>query len=137
MQELDAAPTPAISEAVRRSLTRGHTIDITTTGRRSGAPRRVEIVFHNIDGRLIITGSPRADRKRAWLLNLEADPRLTFHLKGAVHADLPATAREITDDAERRAIAAWVVTNAWRNQDPVAMAAYSPMIEVTITDLAS
>ena len=34
----------------------GHTIDITTTGRKTGEPRRIEIVFHNIDGRLIITG---------------------------------------------------------------------------------
>jgi deazaflavin-dependent oxidoreductase (nitroreductase family) len=129
-------PTPSTdTEAIRRSLARGHTIDITTTGRRTGQPRRLEIVFHKIDGRLIITGSPRADRKRAWLLNLETDPHLTFHLKGAVHADLPATARVITDDAERRAIAEWVTTNAWRNQDPLAMTAYSPMIEVTITDL--
>ena len=96
------------------SLAHGHTIDITTTGRRTGLPRRIEIVFHNIDGRLIITGSPRSDRKRAWLHNLETDPHLTFHLKGTVNADLPATARVITDPTERRAIADWVVANAWR-----------------------
>jgi deazaflavin-dependent oxidoreductase (nitroreductase family) len=135
MQELDAAPTPATDDAIRRALARGRTIDITTTGRHTGQPRRIEIVFHNIAGRLIITGSPRADRRRAWLYNLDADPRLTFHLKGAVQADLPATAREITDPADRKAIAEWVVTNAWRNQDPVALAAYAPMIEVAITDL--
>ena len=130
-------PTPSTdAEAIRRSLARGHTIDITTTGRRTGQPRRVEIVFHNIDGRLIITGSPRADRKRAWLYNLEADPHFTFHLKGAVHADLPATARVITDTAERQAVADWVSTNAWHGADPVKMAAWSPMIEVTIADLA-
>jgi len=127
-----------MNEQIRRSLSRGHRIDITTTGRKTGRPRRIEIVFHNIDGRLIITGSPRADRKRAWLLNLEADPHFTFHLKrGAVPADLPATARVITDDAERRAIADWVATNAWQGVDVDAMAAYSPMIEVTIEDLAA
>ena len=126
-----------MNEQITKSLAHGHTIDITTTGRRTGLPRRVEIVFHNIDGRLIITGSPRSDRKRAWLLNLETDPNLTFHLKGSVKADLPATARVITDPIERRAIADWVVTNAWRNQDVEAMTAYAPMIEVTVADLAA
>jgi deazaflavin-dependent oxidoreductase (nitroreductase family) len=136
MQETGSTPTTD-PDRIRRSLTRGHTIDITTTGRRTGLPRRVEIVFHNIDGRLIITGSPRADRKRAWLLNLEADPHLTFHLKGAVQADLPATARVIDDPVERRPIADWVATNAWHGADAGKMAAYSPMIEVTIADLAA
>lgn len=123
-----------MNDEIRRSLARGHTIDITTTGRRTGLPRRVEIVFHNIDGRLIITGSPRR-AKRAWLHNLEADPRLTFHLKRGTRADLPATARVITNESERRAIAAWVVANAWPNMDVESMVALAPMIEVTIEDV--
>ena len=126
-----------MNEKITESLAHGHTIDITTTGRVTGEPRRIEIVFHNIDGRLIITGSPRSDRKRAWLLNLETDPNFTFHLKGNVKADLPATARVITDPSERRAIADWVVANAWPNQEVEAMTAYSPMIEVTLQDLAA
>jgi deazaflavin-dependent oxidoreductase (nitroreductase family) len=127
-----------MNDQIRYSLSRGHRIDITTTGRKTGEPRRIEIVFHNIDGRLIITGSPRAEHKRAWLLNLESDPHLTFHLKrGNALADLPATARVITDDIERRAIADWVVANAWPGMDVEAMTAYSPMIEVTIEDLAA
>jgi deazaflavin-dependent oxidoreductase (nitroreductase family) len=127
-----------MNEQIRRSLSRGHRIDITTTGRKTGRPRRIEIVFHNIDGRIFITGSPRADRKRAWLLNLEADPHFTFHLKGgAAPADLPATARVINDDAERRALAEWVATNAWPGVNADAMTAYSPMIEVTVGDLAA
>jgi deazaflavin-dependent oxidoreductase (nitroreductase family) len=126
-----------MDDRIRRALSRGHTIDITTTGRRTGQARRLEIVFHVIDGRIYITGAPRRDRQRAWLLNLESDPHLTFHLKGAVEADLPATARVITDPAERQALADWIATNAWRNADPAAMAAYSPMIEVTVDDLAA
>jgi len=127
-----------MKDQIRHSLTRGHRIDITTTGRKTGEPRRIEIVFHNIDGRLIITGSPRAEHKRAWLLNLEADPHLTFHLKrGSAQADLPATARVITDATERRAIADWVVANAWAGMDVEAMAAHSPMIEVAIEDLVA
>ena len=120
-----------MDDQIRRALSHGHTIDITTQGRRSAKPRRIEIVFHVIDGRIYISGSPRSDRKRAWLLNLEADPHMTFHLKGSVTADLPATAREITDPVERQAVAEWIATHAWKNQDPAVMAAYSPMIEVT------
>ena len=127
-----------MDQDIARALRHGHLVDITTTGRKTGQQRRIEIVFHNIDGRLIITGTPRSDRKRAWLLNLESDPHLTFHLKrGSAPADLPATARVITDPTERRAIAEWVATNAWTGVDVDAMAAYSPMIEVTIDDLAA
>jgi deazaflavin-dependent oxidoreductase (nitroreductase family) len=126
-----------MDDRTRRALSRGHTIDITTTGRRTHLPRRIEIVFHNIDGRLYITGMPRSDRQRAWLLNLADDPHLTVHLKGAVSVDLPATARVITDPGERRALADWVAMNAWKQQDAAVMADWSPMIEVTISDLAA
>ena len=126
-----------MNDQIRASLATGHVIDITTTGRKTGEPRRIEIVFHNIDGRLIITGMPRPDSQRAWLVNLEADPNLTFHLKGSVQADLPATARVITDTPERRLIAEWVAANAWKGQDVDAMTDYSPMIEVTILDSAT
>src|SRR5438046_437042 len=88
-------------EAIDAALERGHTIDITTKGRRTGRPRRLEIVFHNIGGRIYISGTPYPG-KRKWLLNLEADPHFTFHLKGRTSADLPATARVIEDEAERR-----------------------------------
>src|SRR5206468_3564933 len=43
---------------IARALSRGHTIDITTIGRRSGVSHRIELVFHNIDGRVIISGLP-------------------------------------------------------------------------------
>ena len=89
---------------VQLALSRPGTIDITTTGRISGGPRRVEIVYHVFNGRIYISGMPNAHRKRAWLANLEANPAMTFRLKGAVAADLPATARVITDSAERRQI---------------------------------
>ncbi len=115
-------------DAIDAALERGHTIDITTTGRRSGEPRRLEIVFHNIDGRIYISGTPYT-RKRKWLLNLEKDPHLTFHLKGKIRADLPATARVIDDEAERRAILPHVA-RAWGRDDLERMVRYSPLIEV-------
>ena len=125
-----------MDDSIWRALGRGHTIDITTTGRRPGKPRRIELVFHNIDGRLIISGSPKP-RTRGWIYNLEADPHLTFHLKRTVQADLPATARVVTDPAERRQLAEWIVANAWHNQEVEAMVRYSPFIEVTIDELAT
>ena len=116
-------------DAIQAALDHGHTIDITTTGRRSGKPRRIEIVFHNIDGRIFISGIPRPS-KRDWLLNLEANPRFTFHLKGRVHADLPALARVIDDEQERRQVLPHVARN-WRRNDVDVMVRYSPLIEVT------
>jgi deazaflavin-dependent oxidoreductase (nitroreductase family) len=116
-------------DAIDAALERGHTIDITTTGRRSGKPRRIEIVFHNIGGRIYISGTPRPN-KRDWLYNLEANPRFVFHLKGRVSADLPALARVIDGQAERREVLAHVARN-WRRDDLDAMVRYSPLIEVT------
>jgi deazaflavin-dependent oxidoreductase (nitroreductase family) len=120
---------------VRSALDRGGIVDITTTGRRTGEPRRIEIVFHNVDGRIVISGMPRRDRTRAWIHNLEADPRLTVHLKQAVVADLPGTARVVTDEAERRALLVHVARN-WNRTDVDAMVAWSPLIEVTIPGYA-
>ena len=116
-------------DSVEAALQSGHTIDITTNGRRTGRPRRIEIVFHNIDGRIYISGTPRRDRRRSWLVNLESNPRFTFHLKGRVKADLPATAR-IIDEAERRTILPHIA-RAWRRTDIEEMVRYSPLIEVT------
>jgi deazaflavin-dependent oxidoreductase (nitroreductase family) len=116
-------------DAIDAALEHGHTIDITTTGRRSGKPRRIEIVFHNIGGRIYISGTPYP-RKRRWLLNLEADRHLTFHLKGKTKADLPAVARVIDDETERRAILPHIA-RAWKRDDVERMVRYSPLIEVT------
>lgn len=115
---------------VRRALSHGHLIDITTTGRVTGAPRRIEITFHNLDGRIYISGIPQATRTRAWIRNLEADPRMVFHLKAPVRADLPGTARVITDPGERRSVLTRIA-RIW-HRDPEQMIAYSPLIEVSI-----
>lgn len=123
--------TTARDEAIRRVLRHGHTIDITTTGRVTGEPRRIEIVYHSFGGRIYISGIPNPKHERAWLLNLRADPRLTFHLKALVQADLPGTAREITDPSERRPILE-LVAKAWRRTDVEVMVQHSPLIEVTL-----
>lgn len=127
MNEMDAK--------VRSALARGGVIDITTIGRASGRPRRIEIVFHNIDGRIYISGIP-SPRRRSWLANLDAQPAFTVHLKGAVRADLPARARIIDDEAERRRILP-AIARTWRRKDLETMVRQSPLIEVELDGDAS
>jgi deazaflavin-dependent oxidoreductase (nitroreductase family) len=119
---------------IRRALARGHLVDMTTYGRRTGLPRRIELVFHAIDGRVIVSGMPRP-QPRAWLLNIRANPRVVFHLKGAVAADLPATAREIVDPEERAALIERVAAN-WGRTDIGTMFEQSPLVEVAIDGYA-
>ena len=80
------------NDPINEALRRGHTIDITTRGRRSGQDRRIEIVFHNIGGRLYISGQP-SRRRRSWLANLDANPGFTFHQGRQGHQLLAAQAR--------------------------------------------
>lgn len=118
-----------MDDQISQALARGHTIDITTTGRKTGKPRRIEVMFHNLGGRIYISGMPGFPR--SWLANLDANPHFTFHLKGAVRADLPATARVIKDEQERRTILDGVA-RAWRRRDLETMVKTSPLVEVTI-----
>jgi deazaflavin-dependent oxidoreductase (nitroreductase family) len=95
---------------VSRALEKGEspdfadrTIDITTIGRRTGEPRRIEICFYRFEDSTYLSGSPAA-RPRDWLLNLMAEPNFTFHLKKGVVVDLPAVAIVITSPTERRRV---------------------------------
>ncbi|MGD2102798.1 MAG: nitroreductase/quinone reductase family protein [Acidimicrobiia bacterium] len=72
------------------------TIDLTTTGRRSGMPRRIEIWWFRVDGRFIISGTPG---RRDWLANIHADPSVVVHVDGA---DIPARAVPVDDVEFRR-----------------------------------
>jgi len=106
-------------------------IDITTTGRRTGQPRRIEIAIHPINGRLYISGMP-SRRTRGWIHNLETDPRITVHTKQpGAERDLPGTARVITDEAERRDIIPYVAAR-WGRTDIETMVEFSPLIEVVL-----
>jgi deazaflavin-dependent oxidoreductase (nitroreductase family) len=122
--------TSATAGDVRIALETPQRIDITTTGRRSGEPRRIELVFHAVDGRTLISGKP--GRARSWIANLRADPRMTFHLKGDVVTDLPAIGRVVTDRAEREALLP-PIARLW-GYDVGVMVASSPLIEVTFPD---
>jgi hypothetical protein len=117
------AGDPRIAEVLRR----GETIDVTTTGRRSGLQRRIELVYHNVGGRIILSGKPGFPR--GWVANLLAEPRFTFHLKGSVGADLSATGRVVTERAEREQLLG-PIARLWRIDRSV-MVASSPLVEVT------
>jgi deazaflavin-dependent oxidoreductase (nitroreductase family) len=126
--------TPELDDAVREALAKGGRIDITTTGRKTGESRRIEIAFHNVGGRLYISGMPGF--KRSYIANLSANPHFIFHLKDGVNADLPATARIIGDEAERREVMPHIA-RAWKRDDVDVMVASSPLFEVTLDGLAA
>lgn len=111
------------------ALHRSQVIDLTTTGRRTGQPRRIEIFLHEFEGRLFISGMP-FPTKRHWLLNVEADPRVTVHLKRDVVADVAATARVIEDPAARRPLIE-AAARRWGRHDVDRMMEHSPLIELT------
>jgi len=121
----------ATNDAVADALRHGGVMDITTTGRKTGLPRRIELVFHNVDGRIVISGRPGFPR--SWVANLRANPEFTFHFKRGIQADLPAHGRVVTDLAERENLLAHVA-RAWRI-DLGLMVRSAPLVEVTFPKL--
>jgi deazaflavin-dependent oxidoreductase (nitroreductase family) len=115
------------------------TIEITTLGRRSGTPRRIEVWLHRVDGRWFLTGMPVP---RSWYANLRANPRFTVHLKHGVTADLPATAVPVDEQTRRRVIAAVldlqnrpdVAGRVSQRQTFDVWFARSPLVEVVFDD---
>jgi F420H(2)-dependent quinone reductase len=119
------------SEALLKALMSGLTCDITTTGRTSGLPRRIEIWYFVIDARVYLTGTPG---RQDWYANLLENPRLIFHVKHGAQADLPARAVPIAEPSERRRIMGEVLRrNAWFAAQPYDLAAWivgSPLVKV-------
>ncbi|MGH2620835.1 MAG: nitroreductase/quinone reductase family protein [Anaerolineales bacterium] len=116
---------------IEKALNRGGIIDITTTGRKTGSPHRLEIAFHNLNGKIYISGLPG---RRDWYANVVANPEFVFHLKRRVKEDLPARARPIRDETERRALLS-ELTRAWgRERHLDRFMRDSPLIEVTFQD---
>lgn len=121
---------PAIAQALANDLI----IDITTIGRTSGEPKRLEIWFHNVDDRYYITGRPGP---RSWYANVLADPRITFHFKESTEADLDGLARAVTDaDAKRQVFLSAKKLQEYVNEDnDQEWVDGSPLIEVVFGDL--
>lgn len=116
---------------IRRALARDRTVDITTTGRKSGQPHRIEIWFHNLDGRIYLTGRPG---KRDWYANLVAHPGFTFHLKETVQASLPARAIPVREKARRRAVLSQIASGLGQEDELEDWVADSPLVEVVFEE---
>jgi hypothetical protein len=112
---------------IRAALEHDLTIDITTTGRRTGRSQKIEIWFYNVDGRIYLGGTPG---RRDWYANLQANPDFVFHLKQGVQADLPARARLVTDPAERREVVEGIFRTGAASGDVESWVAGSPIAEV-------
>jgi deazaflavin-dependent oxidoreductase (nitroreductase family) len=122
----------------RSSTAWERTVDITTTGRRSGRPRRIETWLYRAGESNYLSGLPGP---RSWLVNLVAEPRFTLHLKHGVRADLPAVAKIVTDEEERRRIFTGFVAdlnqpgNPARIDQPTSVEAWmqgSPLVEIAL-----
>ena len=125
-----------MDDAVRAALATDRIIDITTTGRQTGQARRLETWLYRAGASLYLTGLPG---RRGWYANIVANPALTLHVKTSATADLPATGRAITDEAQRRIILTEIVAEANASRaagtDPRDVEAWivgSPLIEVTL-----
>ncbi|MDJ0924133.1 MAG: nitroreductase/quinone reductase family protein [Acidimicrobiia bacterium] len=115
-----------MNQHVRELLDNIETVEITTTGRSSGAARRIEIWMYAIEGRYVITGTPGP---RDWYANVQAKPTLTLHLPGGI--DLDAVATPVTDRRFRRQVFMAEQTWWYRSQTPLEeLIATSPMVEL-------
>jgi deazaflavin-dependent oxidoreductase (nitroreductase family) len=122
-----------VAAAARAELADDPTVDITTTGRHSGVPRRIEIWMLDVDGRFFITGTPG---RRDWLANLRADHSLVVHLKRRAHLDLAARATPVADDHTRRAVLEHLSATWYRSQESLdVLLATAPMVEIEFDGL--
>jgi len=136
---------PTKLESVRRALAADQTIDIVTTGARSGQRRTTEIWFTRVGDEIYITGTPAGDgtpsprRPRDWLANLRAHPEFEFVLKESAQATLPAVATVITDREERARIFAAPETAYYRDNTGSLdrLVDEAPLVKVTFTGDAS
>jgi len=118
-----------MDDPIKHALETDGLIDITTLGKKTGKPHRIEIAFHNFDGALYISGRPG---RRDWYANIVANPAFTFHLKQSLQADLPAKATPIIDETTRRKILLQVVAKWNRHSEIEAFVADSPLVEVQL-----
>ena len=109
-----------MDESIVQALNKDRLIDITTIGRKTGQPHRIEIGFHYLAGEVFIAGTPGP---RSWLANLIASPEFTFHVKGSIQADLPAKATQINVESKRREIFT-MISERGRTRAPIDIEAW-------------
>lgn len=115
-----------VTEEARRALERQRIVEITTTGRRSGRPRRIETWRYRAAGRYWLTGSPGS---RDWYANVLANPEFTLHLNDR---DLPARGRPVTDPDERARVFGEIVPALDWAGSLASWIAGSPLVEIEL-----
>ena len=117
------------------------TIDITTTGARTGRPRRIEVWFYRVAGEIYLTTAPA---RRSWYANLLVHPEFAFHLKHSVRLDLRAIANPVLDLESRMRIFRSIVDDLNQPWNPAGIpqpvepvgewVAGSPLMRITFPD---
>lgn len=97
--------------SVKEAMDRGGIADITTYGRKTGKPYRIEIYFHHFDGEYYLTG--RHGRKRDWEANIGANPEFTLHLKRGISADVTVVGEPEPDPEVRARILRRALIENW------------------------
>jgi hypothetical protein len=131
-----------MNREVLAALQKDRTIDIITIGAKSGLPRKIEIWFTNVNGRIIICGTPNSKggngprTPRDWLANLRVHPEFIFCLKESIQANLRARAVEIVDPIDRRNLMSAPETHWYRSQgnNIEELVKESPIIEVYFSE---
>ena len=121
-----------MDKEVEEAFGRDRTVDVTTTGAKSGDPQRIETWTWIGNGVVYLTGSPG---RRDWYANVKANPELVVHVKRGEPVDLPARARPIEDPAERREVFGRLVESS--RSDLEDWIARSPFAELEFTTLGS
>ena len=93
----------------RISLTGRPVLLLTATGRRSGKPRTIPLIYVRDRGGLVVCNvRPPSERPNPWPLNVRADPDVTVRIRGTTE---PRVAREaLPEEIERlwpRLVAVW------------------------------
>ena len=105
------------------------TIELTTTGRRSGQATRIEIWWFRVDNRFIITGTPG---RRDWFANVAADPSVIIH---GPFGDFAGRAVAVTNDEFRRRVMTHPDLSWYQTQSELeALVEGAPMIEITLDE---
>ncbi|MDA0799072.1 MAG: nitroreductase/quinone reductase family protein [Chloroflexi bacterium] len=124
-----------MSEEIQRELMKGGVVDITTRGRRTGEPRRIEIRLHVIDDEIYLTGSPGP---RSWHANLLSYADFRLHLKRELVADLDAHATEVTGNEETRRVHRRILENVGKPEELELRVKGSPLMHIRVdTDSAT
>ena len=87
-----------INENISDLLQPDMVVDITTRGRKTGMPRRIEIWAHYLEGRIFLASRPG---RRSWHANLIEHPEFIFHVKEIQKVDILAKANPLFEKYDR------------------------------------